>query len=203
MLPIEAKELPRFDRPGALRPPRSLRSQPRRGQVVRDPGRRRPHPTGLFRVVRARRALLDHRHAQTRSRLLQVARLRGARGCHERQLRRSTSHLFRAEPQRLGARHIAAPPYTPRWNSKVAALDTNGSGEAQQDVGTATHCEAGRAVAQHEAAPLPVATGRETRPSRRSSSRRAPAKAARPAGRARCQQEPNAEPVSGSEKCTT
>jgi transposase InsO family protein len=119
LLHIDGKELPRFDRPGHFA--HGDRSDRNRGlgkscviSVVDD--RTRLAYSELHGV---------EDRCSTAATLRRAAAFFEALGCGPPQAVMSdnhkayTSHRFQAELERLGARHIPIPPYTPRWNGKV------------------------------------------------------------------------------------
>src|SRR4051794_26082453 len=119
LLHIDAKELPRFERPGHFA--HGDRSERNRGlgklcviSVVDD----------RTRLAYSELHTSEDRHSTTATLRRAAAWLRKL-GCGPPEAVMSdnhkayTSHRFQAELARLGARHIPIPPYTPRWNGKV------------------------------------------------------------------------------------
>jgi transposase InsO family protein len=119
LLHIDGKELPRFERPGHFA--HGDRSERNRGLGK----------SCLISVVDDRTRLayselhgIEDRYSTTATLRRAAAWLREL-GCGPVEAVMSdnhkayTSHRFQAELERLGARHIPIPPYTPRWNGKV------------------------------------------------------------------------------------
>jgi transposase InsO family protein len=119
LLHIDAKTLPRFDRPGHWA--HCDRSDRNRGlgklcviSVVDD----------RSRLAYCELHGAEDRHSTTAT-LRRAAAWMAAQGCGPVEAVMSdnhkayTSHAFQAALSELGARHILTPPYTPRWNGKV------------------------------------------------------------------------------------
>ena len=123
LLHIDGKELARFERPGHFA--HGDRSDRNRGRgkscvisVVDD----------RTRLAYSELHALEDRFSTTHT-LRRAADYFQALGCGPAQAVMSdnhkayTSNLFGAELERLGARHIPIPPYTPRWNGKVERFE--------------------------------------------------------------------------------
>jgi transposase InsO family protein len=119
LLHIDGKELPRFDRAGHFA--HGDRSDRNRGlgklcviSVVDD----------RTRLAYCELHSIEDRYS-TSATLRRAAEWLRELGCAPVEAVMSdnhkayTSHRFKAELERLGARHIPIPPYTPRWNGKV------------------------------------------------------------------------------------